>query len=335
MIPELEELSGAKDVKDLHMHNIDHITITSKKSGKVLHRISEVFDCWFESGGMPFALNHLPFSGKKWQQADFIAEGLDQTRGWFYTLTILSAFLGHPSPFKNVIVNGLILAKDGKKMSKHLKNYPDPEELMEKSGADALRLYLINSPAAHAEPFKFNEDGVKQVVKEVMIPWRNSFKFFVEQVMRHGNSFRRNEKLAFSSKNKLNKWITSRLNRLIQFVHNEMNAYRLYAVLPELIKFIDEMSRWFIRLDKDLIKAGGGESQEGLAALFEVLFNFALLMSPFAPFFSEHAYQQLKPCLNDSEQVAESVHFLMIPTPNEAAIDPSIEESFENKISSI
>ena len=187
------------------MHKISDITITSPTTGKVLHRIPEVFDCWFESGSMPFSQNHIPFSGKEWMQADFIAEGLDQTRGWFYTLTILSTFLGHPSPFKHCIVNGLILAEDGKKMSKRLHNYP--VEVMEDLGADPLRLYLINSPAVHADPTRFKYAGVKQVVKDVMLPWLNTIKFFIQQVLRHGGNFHRNESLATSSTNTLDKWI--------------------------------------------------------------------------------------------------------------------------------
>lgn len=323
-VKELEELSGVKNITDLHMHKIANVTITSKKTGKVLHRIPEVFDCWFESGSMPFSQNHIPFSGKEWKQADFIAEGLDQTRGWFYTLTILSTFLGHSSPFKNLICNGLILAEDGKKMSKRLHNYPDPESIMQEYGADALRLYLINSPAVHAEPMRFKGQGVERVVKDVMLPWLNSIVFFIQQVLRHDNSFKRNEKLALSSTNILDKWIISRLHRIIRFVHNEMSEYRLYTVLPQLVKFIDEMTNWFIRLNRDRLKSGNEDGNTGLAVLYEVLYNLSILMAPFAPFFSEFAYQQLKPGLEGSE-IPDSVHYLMVPTPNESVIDSAIE----------
>lgn len=324
-VKELEELSGVSNITDLHMHKISNITIKSKTTGKVLHRIPEVFDCWFESGSMPFSQNHIPFSGKEWAQADFIAEGLDQTRGWFYTLTILSTFLGHKSPFKNLICNGLILAEDGKKMSKHLHNYPDPEIIMGESGADALRLYLINSPAVHAEPMRFKGEGVKQIVRDVMLPWLNSIKFFIQQVLRHGNKFKRNEKLALSSSNILDKWIVSRLHRVIKFVHKEMQEYRLYTVLPELIKFIDEMTNWYVRLNRDRLKGGDEDGQTGLAVLFEVLYNLSILMAPFAPFFSEFAYQQLKPGLESDVQ--DSVHYLMVPQPNESAINTNIERT--------
>ena len=321
-VQELKDLTGNNNITDIHMHKIDDLTITSKKTGKVLHRIPEVFDCWFESGSMPFSQNHIPFSGKEWKQADFIAEGLDQTRGWFYTLTILSTLLGHKSPFQHLIVNGLILAEDGKKMSKRARNYPDPEFLIESKGADALRLYLVNSPAVHADPMRFKEDGVKQVVRDVMLPWFNSIKFFVQQVLRHGNKFQRNAQLAASSDNPLDKWILSRLHRIIKFVHSEMEVYRLYTVLPELVKFIDEMTNWYVRLNRDRLKSQDNET--GLAVFFEVLYNISLMMAPFAPFFAEYAYQALKPGIPQSE-VQDSIHYLMLPKPDESLIIPAIE----------
>lgn len=322
-IAELEELTGATGINDIHMHKIDKLTITSKKTGKVLHRIPEVFDCWFESGSMPFSQNHIPFSGLEWRQADFIAEGLDQTRGWFYTLTILSTLLGHPSPFKNLICNGLILAEDGKKMSKRLRNYPDPDKIMNSIGADALRLYLVNSPAVRAEPMCFKESGVNQVVRDVMFPWLNSIKFFIQQVLRHGNNFKRNLQLAQSSSNTFDKWIMSRLNYLIKYVHQEMKLYHLYTVLPELVKFIDEMTNWYVRLNRDRLKSGD-DAATGIAVLYEVLLNLSTLMAPFAPFFAEYAYQVLKPGLSQEEQL-DSIHFCMLPEPQASVINPEIE----------
>lgn len=151
-----------------------------------LRRIEEVFDCWFESGSMPYASQHYPFeNAEKFHQgfpADFISEGLDQTRGWFYTLTVIGNHLFNVSPFKNCIVSGIVLAADGKKMSKRLKNYPDPNLVLNNYGADALRLYLINSPVLRAETLKFKEEGVKEVVSKVLLPWWNSYKFWEGQV---------------------------------------------------------------------------------------------------------------------------------------------------------
>ncbi|KAM9182376.1 isoleucine--tRNA ligase, cytoplasmic isoform 2-T2 [Mergus octosetaceus] len=182
---ELEELSGVK-VTDLHRESIDHLTIPSRCGKGVLHRVPEVFDCWFESGSMPYAQVHYPFENKKELEdsfpADFIAEGIDQTRGWFYTLLVLSTALFGRPPFKNVIVNGLVLASDGQKMSKRKKNYPDPMAIVNSYGADALRLYLINSPVVRAENLRFKEEGVRDILKDVFLPWYNAYRFLVQNV---------------------------------------------------------------------------------------------------------------------------------------------------------
>lgn len=201
---ELEKLSGISPITDLHRPTIDLIKIKSPTTGKMLHRISEVFDCWFESGSMPFSQFHIPFSGMEFRQADFIAEGLDQTLGWFYTLTILSSLLGHPSPFKNLICNGIILAEDGKKMSKRDKNYPEPDIIMNEVGADAVRIYLVNSPASHADQLRFTRSDIDKILKLAMFLLKNTLNFFLEQVIRHGNNFKRDQKLAYSSTNVFN-----------------------------------------------------------------------------------------------------------------------------------
>jgi len=197
-IKELQELSGCGPITDLHRESIDHITIPSKKGKGVLKRIPEVFDCWFESGSMPYAQSHYPFSMNdeefmKGFPANFIAEGLDQTRGWFYTLMVISTAVKGAAPFKNLIVNGIVLAKDGKKMSKRLKNYPDPMNIARDYGADACRLYLCNSPVVRAETLKFKEEGVLGVVREIFLPWYNAYRFLIQNISRYeqdtGSSF--------------------------------------------------------------------------------------------------------------------------------------------------
>ena len=161
---------------------IDNITITSPISGNKLYRISEVLDCWFESGCMPFASQYYPFKKNFNFPADFIAEGIDQTRGWFYTLLVISTALKHTSSFKNVIVNGIVLNKNNKKMSKRLKNYPDPiKQLINVYGADALRLYLLNSPVVNAQNLAFKVSGVKNILKSIIIPLQNSLNIFIQQ----------------------------------------------------------------------------------------------------------------------------------------------------------
>ena len=183
-IKELRELSGCDEITDLHRENIDHITIPSKMGKGVLRRIPEVFDCWFESGSMPFAQIHYPFDVSEQEfnerfPANFIAEGLDQTRGWFYTLMVVSTAVKGKEPFKNLIVNGIVLAEDGNKMSKSKKNFPDPMLIANSFGADACRLYLLNSPLVRAEPLKFAADGVKGIVRDVFLPWFNAYRFLI------------------------------------------------------------------------------------------------------------------------------------------------------------
>jgi isoleucyl-tRNA synthetase len=187
-IDELEQYSGVR-VTDLHRESIDHIEIPSAYPGKPpLRRVPEVFDCWFESGSMPFAQQHYPFENANeflnHFPADFIAEGIDQTRGWFYTLLVISTALFNKAPYKNLTVNGLVLAADGQKMSKRKKNYPDPMEVVHKYGADALRLYLINSPVVRAENLRFKEEGVRDIIKDVFLPWYNAYRFLLQNIAR-------------------------------------------------------------------------------------------------------------------------------------------------------
>ena len=230
------------DFSDLHRENVDNLVIASStRAGVVLRRVDEVFDCWFESGSMPYAQLHYPFECDEEQfakkfPADFIAEGLDQTRGWFYTLMVISTALFDKPAFKNLIVNGLVLAADGKKMSKRLKNYPDPTLVVNAHGADALRLYLINSPVVKGETLKFVESGVRGILRDALLPWFNAYRFFAQQVarweMQSKMKLSRDSQRAKTSNNVMDIWITANLESLIQFVHEEMRAYRLYTVVP-------------------------------------------------------------------------------------------------------
>lgn len=232
-IAELKEKSGFQGkITDLHRDVIDKITIPSRNGG-VLKRIDEVFDCWFESGSMPYAAVRYPFAFDdpstflKQFPSDFVAEGLDQTRGWFYTLLVLGTHLFGVSPFKNCIVNGIVLAEDGKKMSKSLKNYPDPIRIIDSYGADALRIYLINSPVVRAETLRFSESGVKDVVTRVLLPLWNSYKFFHGQVALLKKAERVDFKLdpnldVFQHGNVMDQWIRARCHNLLQYVDQEM-----------------------------------------------------------------------------------------------------------------
>ena len=345
-IEELEKLSGIK-VEDLHRETVDKIEIPSKRPGQPpLKRITEVFDCWFESGSMPYAQNHYPFENKKDFEdsfpADFIAEGTDQTRGWFYTLLVLSTALFNKPPFKNLIVNGLVLASDGTKMSKRKKNYPDPTLVIDKFGADALRLYLINSPVVRAETLKFKEEGVRDILKDVFLPWYNAYRFLIQNIESYesttGESFKWCEASSFGqSDNVMDKWIISFTQSLLTFVKREMAAYRLYTVLPRLMKFIDNLTNWYVRTNRKRIKGEGTDLQDcrsALDTLFSVIFTMVRVFAPFTPFLTENMYQNLKQYVDWSkddslknEKERASVHFLMIPQPRTDLINDDIERA--------
>lgn len=322
-IEKLEELSGVK-VTDLHRHKIDHITIPSGRGPNygVLRRVDDVFDCWFESGSMPYAYIHYPFENEKLFENNFpghfVAEGLDQTRGWFYTLMVLSTALFGKPAFRNLICNGLVLAEDGKKMSKRLKNYPPPMEVVDNYGADALRLYLINSPVVRAEPMRFKKDGVYGVVKDVFLPWYNAYRFLVQNTQRleaEGLSpFRPIDRsILRTSTNVLDQWINSACESLVQFVQQEMDAYRLYTVVPFLLKFIDNLTNIYVRFNRKRLKGRTGEDdcRMALSTLYHVLLTTCLAMSPFTPFFVEVLYQNLRNVLDAGAE--ESIHYCSFP----------------------
>ncbi|KAJ1965509.1 isoleucine--tRNA ligase, partial [Dispira parvispora] len=299
----------------------------------------EVFDCWFESGSMPYAQKHYPFENKEQFDAtfpaDFISEGIDQTRGWFYTLLVLSTHLFDTAPFKNLVASGLVLAGDGKKMSKRLKNYPDPNLILDKYGADALRMYLINSPVVRAETLKFKEEGVKEVLSRVFLPWYNAFRFFETQVA----VLKADAKVDFQyhphtskSTNTMDRWILASCQSLIKFVKQEMEAYRLYTVVPRLLSMIDQLTNWYIRFNRRRLKGENGveDCLKALNTLFEVLFTLCRTMAPFTPFLTENIYQSLRrylmPGSFDPEE-CQSIHFIMFPEPREDYFDPDIERA--------
>jgi len=357
-VEELAELSGQPAVTDLHRETVDKIEIPSKKTpGTMLKRVDEVFDCWFESGSMPYAQSHYPFENKdEWEKgfpADFIAEGLDQTRGWFYTLMVLSTALFGKPAFKNCIVNGMVLASDGQKMSKRKKNYPDPNLVISKYGADALRMYLVNSPVVRAESLKFREDGVLGVVKEVFLPLYNAFRFFLQNIERwehNGNKFVPNAETRRQSTNPTDVWIQAETQGLIKFVHEEMQAYRLYTVMPALVTFGGQLTNWYVRLNRDRLKGMEGDGEEaekeaetGLQVLYDVLLDVTMLMAPFTPFISEFFYQHLRKFQPSYAEAAngggtsnpvmpgksDSVHFLMLPKYDEGRLNPEAVEAMQ------
>ncbi|CAN4126949.1 unnamed protein product [Withania somnifera] len=327
-IKKLEELSGAKVLPSfryyLHRHYIDHITIPSSRGPEfgVLRRVEDVFDCWFESGSMPYAYIHYPFENKQLFEKNFpghfVAEGLDQTRGWFYTLMVLSTALFKKPAFRNLICNGLVLAEDGKKMSKRLKNYPQPSEVINDYGADAMRLYLINSPVVRAEPLRFKKEGVFAVVKDVFLPWNNAYRFLVQNAKRlEIDGFEpfipTDQQTLQSSSNVLDQWINSATQSLVHFVQQEMDAYRLYTVVPYLLKFLDNLTNIYVRFNRKRLKGrtGEGDCRTALSTLYYVLLTTACkAMAPLTPFFTEVLYQNLRKVCEGSE---ESIHYCSYP----------------------
>ena len=325
-IEELKKYSGV-EVDDLHREVVDDITFKVDGEEGEYKRIPEVFDCWFESGSMPFAQLHYPFENEdvfdNGFPAEFIAEGLDQTRGWFYTLTVLSTALTGKPAFKNVIVNGMVMAGDGKKMSKRLKNYTEPDTIMEEFGADALRLTLINSGLVKGEELRFTDDGVKEMVRRALLPWYNSFKFFQTYAQVDGWSAKDNLK---RGENILDRWLISKLQTLIKSVTTEMEGYRLYNVVPQLFTFIEDLTNWYIRLNRRRFWGDGLDQDkcEAYSALYIALKEMSKIMAPFAPFLSEYIFQELA---KFGETMPESVHLCSYPIYDESAIDADLEQA--------
>lgn len=314
---ELADLSGTYP-EDLHKQFVDKITIPCKKCGGTMRRIPEVFDCWFESGSMPYAQQHYPFENKEYFEnhfpANFISEGLDQTRGWFYTLTVLAAHLFDKPAFQNCIVNGLVLASDGRKMSKSLRNYTDPVEAINKFGADALRLFLIHSAVVRADDLRYSDEGVRDVIKNIILPLWNSYSFFVtyaniDNIQPAGHLF--DNKLPV---NPLDAWLLSITQKLVKDVTAGLDDYDLSGAVDPIIKFIDEMNNWYIRRSRRRFWKSENDSdkKEAYEALYIALKTFSLVASPFIPFITEQIWQNLK-----TSEDKESVHLSDYPVYNE------------------
>lgn len=312
---ELSEAAG-QTVDDLHKEVIDKIVIN--REGEEYRRVPEVLDCWFESGAMPYAQRHYPFENKESVEAtfpaEFIAEGQDQTRGWFYTLHVLATLLTMPPrpaipvkksvpAFKNVIANGIVLAEDGKKMSKRLKNYPEPDLLMTKYGADAMRYYLLTSPVMEAENLNFSELGVRESYNKLVNTLWNVVEFYKMYGIRDSGKEIKPEK----SKNILDRWILSRLNQLIGEVTKNMDGYRLPAASRPIGDFITDLSQWFLRRSRDRFKSENEiERQTATAVLRRILLVLSKVMAPFTPFIAEKIYQML--AVESPADFKESVH---------------------------
>jgi isoleucyl-tRNA synthetase len=290
-IRELEELSGQK-IKDLHRPLIDEITFKCEKCGGEMKRVPEVLDCWFESGSMPYAQFHYPFANKEKFldnfPAEFIAEGIDQTRGWFYTLLVLSSALFNSPAAKNIITNGIVLAEDGQKMSKSKGNYPDPQLIFDKYGVDALRYYLFSSPVMVAENLNFSEKGVDEALKKVVILLGNVLNFYLLYAPAKKTSALKDTK----SNNVLDRWILARLNQLISEETQALESYDLPRACRPLAEFINNLSTWYLRRSRARFKDETAK-KEALSILRYTLYILSKLLVPFLPFMAEEVYQRV------------------------------------------
>ncbi len=342
-IAQLEQLAGLDpgSITDLHRENIDPITFPSQKTpGGTMRRVNEVFDCWFESGSMPYSQNHYPFdeTKKKYVEdhlpADFIAEGLDQTRGWFYTLHVLAAALFDRPAFKHVIVNGLVLAEDGKKMSKRLKNYPDPSEIIDEYGADALRAYLINSAAVRAEPMRFAKRGVRETVRKIVLPLWNAYNFLATYAQADGWSPDAATLSGLTARldaqsPTLDRWILSRTQAFVEQMRAELSAYALSNLVPAFHQICDDLNNWYIRRGRRRYWRGKGEGdpddkQFAYQTLFTVLSTITHAIAPVIPFFSEWMFQRLWVDTGMAEK-GDSVHLRPYPEVIAALRDEALE----------
>ena len=327
-IAELKSLSGV-EVDDLHPEFIDPITFTKPNETGTYRRIPEVLDCWFESGSVPFAQWHYPFENqdlfKKLSPADFVAEGIDQTRGWFYTATIMAVALFDEIPFKHVIVSGIVLAEDGRKMSKRLKNYTAPDELMNTYGADALRLYLIQSNLVRAEEMRFSDQGVKEMTRQVQLPWLNALQFFTTYATIDQWTTDANNKLV-TFDHVLDAWLLSRQQSFLDNINRSMEVYQLNQVVDQVCAFLDDLTNTYIRLNRHRFWQAGmpEDKKQAYQLLYQTLVTLTQTMAPFTPFLSEHIYQSLKTFSNDS---TFSVHACDYPMADTKHQQPSLESA--------
>ena len=315
---------------DLHKHFVDEILVKNPKTWNTLKRIPEVLDCWFESGSMPYASKHY-----MWQEleknsdclvskdgtfkfpADFIAEWLDQTRGWFYTLLILWTALFDETPFKNCIVNGIVLAEDWKKMSKSLQNYPAPELIFDRYWADAMRFYLLNSPVVEAQDFRFSEAWVEEVVKKVILPLWNTYYFFTT----YANIDNFEPKWLAKTENILDKWLLSELNELTLEVTNAFEKYKLNEATRPIVKFMDNLTNWYIRRSRKRFwkSENDWDKLQAYETLYFALVELTKILAPFMPFVSENIFKNLT--------WKESVHLEDFPIYNKNLIDLELNET--------
>jgi isoleucyl-tRNA synthetase len=293
---EIESASGIK-LTDLHKEFLDEITLSCDQCGSTMHRVPEVLDCWFESGSMPYGQCHYPFENKEWFNhhfpADFIVEYPGQIRGWFYYLHVLSTALMDRPSFKNCLVHGTLLAEDGNKISKSLKNYTDPMQLIERYGADAVRVYLLSSPAAAMQDLNFKDEGIEEQIRNVMLPLWNAYSFFVTYANIDG--FRGNPDHVPDPANLLDRWILAMLYSTEKELAEAFSTYHLNKSLSPVLSFIEDLTNWYIRRSRERFYAKDmtEDKKDAYETLYYVLITMMKLLAPSAPFISEKIFCNL------------------------------------------
>ncbi len=311
------------EVKNLHKPYIDEVVYPNPDdpSGKtMMHRVSDVFDCWFESGSMPYAQVHYPFENKEWFEshfpADFIVEAMDQTRGWFYTLTVLSTALHNKPAFKNCICTGLLMAEGGQKLSKRLKNYPDPNEVLETIGSDVLRWFLVSSPVLKGGNLAVDKEGkeIAKAARAALIPLWNAFYFFTLYANAEGYK----AKEVYSSNEAIDNYILSKLKRLSQIVKQGLDTYDVALATNEVTSFMEILNNWYIRRTRDRFWEG---DRQAFDVLYTVLVNLSKIVAPLMPFVSEYVFKTLTG--------EESVHLTDYPTLSEIKLDDALVKEMD------
>ncbi|MGM0629229.1 MAG: class I tRNA ligase family protein [Patescibacteria group bacterium] len=309
---------------DVHRPYIDDVELVCSCGGK-MKRVPDVFDTWYDSGSVPYAQVHYPFEAKEqfekkdspYFPADFIAEGQDQTRGWFYTLLVLSTAIFDRSAFKTVVVNGTVLAEDGKKMSKRLKNYPDPMDVVDRYGADAMRYALLSSPVVKAEDLAFSESRVDEISKKLtnrLMNVVNLYETYAKEREKEGDKA--------GKKKEIDRWIESRLSETVELVTQGLERYEINIAARPLMDFVDDLSTWYTRRSRDRFKSEGPDLERCLQTTREVLRGYSLLLAPFMPFTAERVFEVVR-----SKDDPESVHLSSWPEGSE--VDREVLEHFK------
>ncbi len=337
-IEELKSMSdNCPDDIELHKPYIDNVFLNCPKCGKKMKRVSEVIDCWFDSGSMPFAQLHYPFENKEAFEenfpANFISEAVDQTRGWFYTLMAISTLLFDKAPYENVIVLGLVQDKDGQKMSKHKGNVVDPWSVLNKQGADAVRWYFYTNSALWL-PSRFYEEAVNEGQRKFMGTFWNTYAFFV--LYANIDNFNPNDyELEYDKLPPMDRWVLSKLNSLIKYVDDSLNEYKITESARAMGDFVDELSNWYVRRSRERFwgKDMPQDKVNAYMTLYTVLTELAKLSAPFVPFMAENIYQNIVRKVYSS--APESVHLADFPEYHEEYVDSELENNMELVLSMV